>query len=252
MCAQFGVVPAKTAASFAGTLLFPGAATSRPRELDAARRNTRVDNIFRVYSRQFSRGGVALIAVVHRGFASSLSLSLAAPLSSSRTRAARRVAPQGLICAQQERHELMHVARAGRESVGSLSRRTPALTRIHHRATLLPSFRPRQDGTFIASERVNKMPREILRSFFFLFFFGGGGEFLLLPRLSSIRRNNFSSRTSFRFVSLFNEWMESFCEEAKTKQSLLKGIAGGREGWMDGRKSERGLTTKLPGVLHGE
>lgn len=29
----------------------------------------RVDNIFRVYSRQFSRGGVALIAVVHRGFA---------------------------------------------------------------------------------------------------------------------------------------------------------------------------------------
>lgn len=75
MCAQFGVVPAKTAASFAGTLLFPEAATSRPRELDAARRNTRVDNIFRVYSRQFSRGGVALIAVVHRGFASSLSLS---------------------------------------------------------------------------------------------------------------------------------------------------------------------------------
>lgn len=29
-----------------------------------------MDNIFRVYSRQFSRGGVALIAVVHRGFAS--------------------------------------------------------------------------------------------------------------------------------------------------------------------------------------
>lgn len=39
-------------------------------EVDAACRNTRVDNIFRVYSRQFSRGGVALIAVVHRGLAS--------------------------------------------------------------------------------------------------------------------------------------------------------------------------------------
>lgn len=30
----------------------------------------------------------------------------------------------------------MHVAHAGRESVGSLSSRTPALTRIHHRGTL--------------------------------------------------------------------------------------------------------------------
>lgn len=41
-----------------------------PEEDAAPWRNTRVDNIFRVYSRQFSRGGVALIAVVHRGFAS--------------------------------------------------------------------------------------------------------------------------------------------------------------------------------------
>lgn len=30
----------------------------------------------------------------------------------------------------------MHVAHAGRESAGSLSSRTPALTRIHHRAGL--------------------------------------------------------------------------------------------------------------------
>lgn len=46
----------------------------------AASWNTRVDNIFRVYSAggrgQFSRGGVALIAVVHRGFASVPSSSL--------------------------------------------------------------------------------------------------------------------------------------------------------------------------------
>jgi len=151
------------------------------RPLDPARRtprrNTRVDNIFRVYSRQFSRGGVALIAVVHRGFASvppssltpvftsasspsSLSLSLSLFFSTcllssvfsslSRARAAilqrnpfvprrekraavRAAALSALICAQQERRELMHVAHAGRESVGSLSSRTPALTRIHHR-----------------------------------------------------------------------------------------------------------------------
>lgn len=141
------------------------------RPLDPAmwtpRRNTRVDNIFRVYSRQFSRGGVALIAVVHRGFASvppsSLTPVLAAasstrlsfPLRSPspvrarprpfsaenlfvprrEKRAAVRAATlSALICAQRERRELMHVAHAGRESVGSLSSRTPALTRIHHRA----------------------------------------------------------------------------------------------------------------------
>lgn len=153
-----------------------------------------MDNIFRVYSRQFSRGGVALIAVVHRGFASVplfsffLLLPAQSPLSllpfllpspfllrisSSSSFVASTtgfvsffslssssfsriplffhvLSPHvrfhevqrytailaGLICAQQERHELMHVAHAGRESVGSLSSRTPALTRIHHRATL--------------------------------------------------------------------------------------------------------------------
>lgn len=41
----------------------------RVRARARAPENTRVDNIFRVYSRQFSRGGVALIAVVHREFA---------------------------------------------------------------------------------------------------------------------------------------------------------------------------------------
>lgn len=157
-----------------------------------------MDNIFRVYSRQFSRGGVALIAVVHRSFAfapppsltHSLSLSpflytavfssFSSPSAFSspdlviflfrclhyhyrlyllppvhlfyfcyvhrvhlllpvvRFRVVRQYTATlaGLICAQQERHELMHVAHAGRESVGSLSSRTPALTRIHHRATL--------------------------------------------------------------------------------------------------------------------
>lgn len=50
-------------------------------------------------------------------------------------RAAVRAATlSALICAQRERRKLMHVAHAGRESVGSLSSRTPALTRIHHRA----------------------------------------------------------------------------------------------------------------------
>jgi len=178
------------------------------RPLDPARRtprrNTRVDNIFRVYSRQFSRGGVALIAVVHRGFASvppssltpvftsasSLPPSLPLPLSLSlslffstcllssvfsslsRARAAilqrnpfvprrekraavRAAALSALICAQQERRELMHVAHAGRESVGSLSSRTPALTRIHHRTPGL-SDREREGGR----ERAGDCPSE--------------------------------------------------------------------------------------------
>lgn len=69
---------------FMGTLLFlRGHVRSGVRDLltqrggRAAPWNTRVDNIFRVYSMgrgwgrgQFSRGGVALIAVVHREFAS--------------------------------------------------------------------------------------------------------------------------------------------------------------------------------------
>jgi len=52
------------------------------------------------------------------------------------TRSARQCAAtlSALICAQRERRKLMHVAHAGRESAGSLSSRTPALTRIHHRA----------------------------------------------------------------------------------------------------------------------
>lgn len=125
-----------------------------------------------------------MIAVVHRGFASSLSLSLRPSLFLSPPRlcpllvppagtrgctAHRCVAPRGLICAQRERHELMHVARAGRESVGSLSRRTPAPTRIHHRATL-PSFRPRKDATFNA--RVNDARERVTSNLypFFSFF----------------------------------------------------------------------------------
>lgn len=113
-----------------------------------------------------------MIAVVHRGFASvpllspssrlpsvfsprfafssvhlrsrpplssRFSVPLAHLFSSRRVRfhevksGTRRYTRAGLICAQRERHELMHVAHAGRESVGSLSSRTPALTRIHHR-----------------------------------------------------------------------------------------------------------------------
>lgn len=79
---------------FAGTLLFlQGHVRSGVRDLltqrggRAAPWNTRVDNIFRVYSEggrgQFSRGGVALIAVVHREFASVPSSSLTPVLAAT-------------------------------------------------------------------------------------------------------------------------------------------------------------------------
>lgn len=63
-------------------------ATPWPSEEDrAAPWNTRVDNIFRVYSKrgrgQFSRGGVALIAVVHRKFAFVPSSSLTPVLAAT-------------------------------------------------------------------------------------------------------------------------------------------------------------------------
>ena len=165
--------------SSSGAMPVPECATSRPSEKDAATPwNTRVDNIFRVYSvgrgrrrGQFSRDGVALIAVVHREFASVPSSSLIPviltgtsstrllfsrfpPVSSrpssspfatilhqnlfvprrEKHAAVHAATLSALICAQQERRKLMHVAHAGRESVGSLSSRTPALTRIHHHA----------------------------------------------------------------------------------------------------------------------
>lgn len=71
---------------FTGTLLFlrghvrSGVRDPLTQRGRAGPWNTRVDNIFRVYSEggrgQFSRGGVALIAVVHREFASVPSSSL--------------------------------------------------------------------------------------------------------------------------------------------------------------------------------
>ena len=86
----------------------------------------------------FTTAGLVLLS---SRFSSPLALlfSFAATLATfvfTRCSGTRRYTRAGLICAQRERHELMHVAHAGRESVGSLSSRTPALTRIHHRATL--------------------------------------------------------------------------------------------------------------------
>lgn len=199
-----------------GPTSVPECATPWPSEEDAPRRGTPVWIIYsgcipREEGGQFSRGGVALIAVVHRKFAFVPSSSLTPVLtatSSTRLLSSRSPPPPplvrphpsvailhqnlfvprrekhaavraaillALICAQRERRKLMHVAHAGRESVGSLSSRTPALTRIHHRAAgsfderrIVRRVAPPERGPLSSRGRFNQWNSLEYRKFFYV------------------------------------------------------------------------------------